>query len=151
AGIAPPAIAGKEGVPEEERVAFPLEVDFLRQRFDAQAALLEPTAEARRFALSLRVAEVAEDYAVTFDQPGVRGEHHVWEARNRVEPRHLRSNRIRENGVQPVPLLRRRRPVCRPPQIHPGIDFVLDAVIGRRNHQELTSRSGRGTWLIRGN
>src|SRR4051794_27848433 len=73
-------VAAKERVAAEERVAFPLEIEILRQPLYFVAMLFHPFRKERLLAGAFFVTEIAGNEFTPNSKAGIRGENHVGKA-----------------------------------------------------------------------
>ncbi len=128
-------VAAKQNIAGEQSVAFAFEEKAVGQRQDFIVARGEPFLEVALLASPLRESKIAADEFPAYNKTGVGGEHHVRKFLLRSNQFDATTERF-ERGLEPLPLLAGQggKGVVR--AAHPGIDFVLDAVIIRRAKQQ---------------
>src|SRR5438067_11401421 len=129
-------VAAKKHIAAEERVTFAFEIIILGEPGDLIAAFFHPTGEVRRFARALFVAKVTRDKSVADSEPGIGGENHVrqfWLRWNEIDF----AIELRQRGVQTAPLFLGYGGFGAAGPTHPGINFVLNAVVIGRTKQQL--------------
>jgi hypothetical protein len=139
-GVTSHAIAGVEGVAAEECVAGAFKAEVFRHLDDFEAVLCKPAAVVGFFALPLPVAEAREKSLPMKDHRGVGREYQIGEPRPGFQQRDLGTG-IDDVCPQGVPLSNRHRVFCLARHVHPRIDFVVDAVVIRRAHQDVWLRT----------
>ena len=134
--IGPKFVAAEKHVTAEERVAFALEIQILRQPDDFVTVLLHPAREVRRFARPFLVPEITRDETASDSETGVGGEDHVGKFRPRRDQLDL-AIQVRELFEETFPLRLNEGRIGATRPAHPRIDLVLDAVIVRRTEEKL--------------
>jgi hypothetical protein len=81
------------------------------------------------------------------DEAEVHGEDHVWSIRALLDDLHLAAGRA-DRGDQPVPLLAGQVRVGLPPEVHEGVDPVVDPEMVRTDHDVPTTPAERSAQLV---
>ena len=134
-------VTAKKRITSKKGVAFALEVKIFGKPRGFISVLLHPTHKMRRLARALLVSKVTRNECFPDGEASVRGENHVRQSRLRLD----QMNGAFEFGqrrveIFPLPLGDRRLGATR--TTHPGINFVLDAVIIRRTEQQFAHGTG---------
>src|SRR5919198_3569311 len=137
ANVRAEVVSGKPRISAFQQIAFSLKGNLLRQMGNLEPLMAKPLFEVCSLAAPNLVAEVADDKLVLPDEAGVGRKDHIRQPELRLDQANIDGQALLEEPAQRIPLLLGSCRITRVAPAHPGINFVLNAVIVGRAHQEL--------------
>src|SRR5712664_298701 len=132
-------VTAKKCIASEKRVAFAFEIVIIWQPRNLVAAFFHPAGKMRRFASALFVPEITRNELLADSEAGIGGKNHIRQLGLRRDELDS-AIQFGQRCVQTAPLRLRERRFSAARAAHPGINFVLDAVVIRRAKQELAHK-----------
>src|ERR1035441_3791545 len=136
ADVGAETVAAEQHLAAEQRIPFPFKQQPLRQAHHFVFVVEKPLLEMLLLAPALAEAKVTADELMAGHKAGVGREYHVRQLRLRRDEADLAAERL-QRVMQGAPLRTSDHRLRLVGAIHPGVDFILDAVMVGRAQQQL--------------